>query len=478
MTLAKSKQTGRAATARSRKASSPTGVETFAHSPVIDRQVRLEEAFAAELAVPALETVDAARPRSTQWDAEWLVNGLRAHRTTVIKSSVAVAAAIVLVWSPAQRLLSTTSTQAVVNARVVSIRSPIDGLVSERAANMEVGTSFKQGAALLTIHNRRVDQSHLDALQRAEADVEDALAVLDAKHEVLQQRIKLERHQIESFRNNRITQLEQRVSAFDADITAALAASQTASADVTRAEALHRKGVMTTAEFDRRASAGTSAREKVERLRRERQVAQVELGALRTGTFVGDSYNDVPQSAQRLQDDELMLAEVEARRKVTQVRLEELKGRVAEEVKRQELLSKSLIRVPQSGRVWEVLVTPGETVSRGQVLLKMLDCSQFLVTASVSEDVYQRLWIGQPAVFRPRSGGRELEGRVSGLSGLASLGEHDAIPESALSKEPFKVALKFPGLDTQGQCSVGRSGQVVFDTSKQAATPRAVAAGT
>ena len=52
--------------------------------------------------------------------------------------------------------------------------------------------------------------------------------------------------------------------------------------------------------------------------------------------------------------------------------------------------------------MWEVLTAPGELVVRGQDLVRLLDCSGVVVTAAVSESVYNRLHIGQSATFRLR----------------------------------------------------------------------------
>ena len=53
-----------------------------------------------------------------------------AKKTIILKSTVALLAAIVLGWVPLQRLGATTSTEAVINARVIIVRTPIEGEVS------------------------------------------------------------------------------------------------------------------------------------------------------------------------------------------------------------------------------------------------------------------------------------------------------------------------------------------------------------
>jgi hypothetical protein len=56
------------------------------------------------------------------------------------------------------------------------------------------------------------------------------------------------------------------------------------------------------------------------------------------------------------------------------------------------------------GSVWEILTTPEEQVPRGHDLLRMLDCSEPVVTAVVGEAVSSRS--GPWLLSRPEQGGR------------------------------------------------------------------------
>jgi hypothetical protein len=91
----------------------------------------------------------------------------------------------------------------------------------------------------------------------------------------------------------------------------------------------------------------------------------------------------------------------------------------------------------------------------------------------VSESVYNKLWVGQPAQFRLRGERQQYSGRVVGLTGLAAAGSNFAIEQTALTREPYHVTIAVPGLAARRECNVGRTGQVTFDTSASAATPEA-----
>jgi hypothetical protein len=156
--------------------------------------------------------------------------------------------------------------------------------------------------------------------------------------------------------------------------------------------------------------------------------------------------------------------------------LDENKGRL--EYLQKELAAESQILATHSnatvsatvrGRIWEVLTANGEEVRVGQDLLRVLDCGGAVVTATVSESVYNKLWIGQQTHFRLRGERQEYPGSVVGLTGLAAAGSNFAIEQTALTREPYHVTIGVPGLAERRECNVGRTGQVTFDTSSASA---------
>ena len=178
---------------------------------------------------------------------------------------------------------------------------------------------------------------------------------------------------------------------------------------------------------------GTLSGAEVGRLRRDKIVADendasarqrlkeasVELAAANQGTFLGDSYNDRPSSAQRADEMRLRVGDLAADLQAHDAALDRTRAAVADEEARYQIRSDVEVALPVSGRVWEVLTAPGEHVSRGQDLIRLLDCASAVITANVSESVYNRLQVGSPATFRPSSGGESYAGSVVNLTGSA-----------------------------------------------------------
>ena len=84
--------------------------------------------------------------------------------------------------------------------------------------------------------------------------------------------------------------------------------------------------------------------------------------------------------------------------------IRQLRNDVEVERDRLQLHSDAQVLAPSSSTVWELLTASGEQVQRGQDLMRLLDCNAALVTAVVSEAVYNRLQIGSRATFRLRDG--------------------------------------------------------------------------
>src|SRR5260370_25449088 len=114
-----------------------------------------------------------------------------------------------------------------------------------------------------------------------------------------------------------------------------------------------------------------------------------------------------------------------------------LGGEIASEQFQYISRSEAEIKVPVAGRIWEVMTATGEEVGAGQPLIRLLDCTGAVVTANVTESVYNRLQLGSVAHFRPSDGGPELDGTVVNLTGSAGAAANLAINPDALSKEAY-----------------------------------------
>ncbi len=380
-------------------------------------------------------------------------------------------------WGPLRAMLTTTSVEALVNARVETIRSPIEGVV---ASAPDVSRDWNASAPTphLRIVDPLADHAQLDDLRRQHQALESQSRMLARQSELANAALKTLETQIERFREGRLRLLEARLAGQTAEHETAAAKASQATAAKRRTDQLLKSGVSTAAESDRMRYEWVAASSAETAAERRLEETRIERDAIAQGVFIGDSYNDSPSSEQRAAELRLRAGELDAQAEAVRSQMSLLADQIAEEEARYRERSEVLLDLPASGRVWEMLTGPGERVGKGQDLMRVLDCSRPLVSANVDESVYNRLEVGGRATFRPSQGGGKLyDGVIVNLTGAAAASGNFAIPPAAMRKTSFYVTVAVDGM-SEGGCSVGRTGTVAFATGDEpgaaAANPPAV----
>ena len=433
-------------------------------------QSALVQAFDDEPPARDDATPAPAEAKPARGPQETARRGLLSHASAkrLVKAGVGIALLVTFGWMPLQTLLLASSVEAVVNSRIVTVRSPIDGVVAAAPHEFKAWSADK-GAPVLRIRDDKADRSRLDDLRRQLGALEDERPKLARQLELTQASLDGLTKQTQQFAEGRILQLNARIAALGHDVAAAAARSAEADAALARADALAKSGTLSAAEAGRLRRDKIVAAETEASARQRLQEASIELAAANQGEFLGDSYNDRPSSAQRADEMRLRVGDLAADLQAHDAAIERLRAAVVEEEARYKMRSDVEVALPVSGRVWEVLTAPGEHVSRGQDLIRLLDCASAVVTANVSESVYNRLQVGSPATFRPSTGGEPYAGWVVNLTGIAGAPANFAIVPSTLAKEGYHVTVAVPEMAESGECSVGRTGRVTFEDGAVAA---------
>jgi multidrug resistance efflux pump len=331
--------------------------------------------------------------------------------TRLVIGFLVIAIAIAVI---SQEQLSGTSANAVINARLTTIRAPIAGTLSvERRA---LGTQIAEGEPLGSIGDPIVDEIRLNDL--------------------------IQEHAIAIAERNRLQ-------------AGIVAIARSADELGTRMADYRRQRIR---ELEARSGGGS--------FDDDGPAAQIVLESARQGIFLGDGYNDAPFSEQRLVDLRLRIEEARAALSAQDARVAALDARISSERLRVNRLSSSQLASNVRGTLWEALAGNGETVQRGQDLIRLVDCGSSIVTLSVTEGIYNRLRIGDSATFRLGTDGRTFEGTITRLagSGAATIYRNLAIAPSEQHLERFDVTLLSPALrDSDVGCAVGRTGRVFFD---------------
>jgi multidrug resistance efflux pump len=380
----------------------------------------------------------------------------------LLKVGIGVALIVIFGWMPLQTLLVASSVEAVVNSRIVTVRSPIDGVLAA-APHDSTAWAGAKGAPVLKVVDDKADRVRLDDLRRQLGNMEDERPALATRLELAQASLGELTKQTQQFTDGRIRQLNARIAALNHEYAAASARATEADAALVRASALIKSGTVTQAESGRLQRDKTVAAETEAAARQRIEEASIELSAAHQGFFLGDSYNDRPDSAQRAQEMQMRVGDLASELRTRDAQIARLRNDIADEAARFKNRSDIEVALPVSGRVWEVLTAPGEHVARGQDLLRILDCASAVVTANVTESIYNRLQVGSPATFRPSAGGPDLPGSVVNLTGASGAPGNFAILPSSLSKEPYHVTVAVPRIAEGAECGIGRTGRVIFD---------------
>jgi hypothetical protein len=226
-----------------------------------------------------------------------------------VKSALGLGVIVIAGVGPVQRMLELSSIEAVVNARLISLRSPIDGRIEDLAPS--IGAAVPKGRLMLHISNSRADRARLDDLQRLTDQMEGerpAIAKRLVRLKEIHEQISRQAH---AFQAGRIRELEERMMDLKAQVSATEASESEAASTLLRTKTLAASGYQTTVAVERAERDAKIAAQTQTSLNHRLFASVVELEAARRGEYVGDSYNDRPSSLQHADELSVRIAETE-----------------------------------------------------------------------------------------------------------------------------------------------------------------------
>lgn len=360
--------------------------------------------------------------------------------------------------------LAGVSADATVNARINVVRAPIEGQV--RLAVRSIGARVRSGELVAELADERFDVARLLNLERDRDQQRIELQRVAAQRVNLVEQRAGFATQLSIYQQGRIGQIVARIAEAKAAEEAAAARLREADTALKRANELSVRGVQSAATLDRARAAYDVAQQELEGLRQRTAYVAAELVSARDGVFIGDSYNDAPFSSQRMREIDLRLGELAAEQRQIDERVAQLERQIQAERVRVHGLTTAALPARIDGMAWDFLVDDGEYARRGQDLVKLVDCNGLVVTASVTEALYDQLSIGAPAQFRLFGDERIFDATITRLggSGAEQLYANLAVGPSAEHLARFDVTLSVPALTQQPDltCPIGRTGRVIF----------------
>lgn len=369
-------------------------------------------------------------------------------------------AIFIAVWVIVGEQMSGASANAVVNAPVVTMRTPVAGDLQVPAR--QLGSRVTQGEVLASIQDPTVDRVRLDDLlmevrleEAAQAQISALLAEVETVHEELTDRTRI-------YRQRRLEELRTRLNHAETRL-ALLEAGEGPQDEVEQrlVDAFEDGEERLPAEPRLNALALNHAQERV-------AVLRIAVQAAEQNVFLGDGYNDAPNAEQRAVELTSEIAALRTRLAEAEARVAAVKERADRERVRVNSLAGGELQSPVTGVLWEVLQADGVNVQRGDPVLRVVDCQATMVTLSVTERVYSSLGIGDAASFRLGGTGEvygATVGRMAG-TGAETIYRNLAVAPSQRHLERFDVVLIVPELSQLGAegCLIGQTGRAFFDS--------------
>jgi multidrug resistance efflux pump len=360
--------------------------------------------------------------------------------------------------------LSGTSADATINARTFVLRAPIEGTAEFGVRT--IGARVSPEEPVVRITDSRFDTARLIDLERTRSTLEADLSRIRAQSAAVEEAQEVQQKQAKDYQDGRIRQISSRIAEAQATQNAAEARLREAESALKRTTELNSRGVQTAITLDRAQAEFDVAKQEIASARQRVTYLATELTSAQNGVFIGDSYNDAPFSIQRIREFDLRLAELAAETDNISRRLKLTNEQITAERVRVNRLTSADLGVQSPGIVWNFFASSGEHVNQGQDLVRFVDCSAVLVTASVSETVYSHLRVGMPAQLRLNGDNQVFNATVTRLGGSGAAGLYStlAIGPSPEHLTRFDIALSVPELANSPElsCAVGRTGRVVF----------------
>jgi len=366
-------------------------------------------------------------------------------------------------------LFYTYSITAIVSAPVISVTSPIEGILKDAPPVM--GTELKAGDVVGVVENLRFDRWRFDDMSTEMRSIQEKISALKQEKEKLD-RIKVDL--VKSFQTY-TSSLEERLKI---DIERAQEALKErgdtiseSKAEYLRKSKLFKKGVVAENQADSAFFNAERATKSAQQNKLDVERLKAQLKSLQQGIFINtDGRTDVPYQQQRIDDITMRQHDLDSKIQEAEIRETALKKAVALEEERFKKMSEAVVKAPFNGVTWRVFSAKGAHVDTTKPLVEMVDCSKVFVDASIHERYFNKVKPGDTATIKLVGENRTLKGTVQSVRG-GSLSESStaflAGATQILRPHEMQVMISVDEKEVDKHkgdfCFMGRTGEVSFD---------------
>jgi multidrug resistance efflux pump len=320
-------------------------------------------------------------------------------------------------WVLTPRFWNITSTQAVVNARIISLSAPIAGTVT--LSSPPVGQAVTAGSTLLRIDDVLTERGHLEELKSEAASLSERVAALQEHHSKME---KLKEQLALSARNYHdatIRRIEHELEEARAAAASADAMLRQHQDEMERSQAIFQRGFGSRREMITAQLAVEAAQFSADQAKAAVARISDQLASVKKGTFIGlgDGRNDVTYSQQRIH--EIVIQQLHDRAQIQEhsVRIAQIKRQLQVEEERVQRRTSFSLKAPIDGIVWRRFVSTGSAVASHTELMQLLDPSDLFVGAIIHEDYLDEIQPGDKVSIKLMGSRAEVPGVVNYVLG-------------------------------------------------------------
>jgi len=372
------------------------------------------------------------------------------------------------IWFLMPGLWTVTSAQAVVNAHVITLTSPIEGVVT--LSPPPLGRLVAQGSVLLQIDSPMVDQRNIDELNTEVATLVGRVGALKqhrAKTEALKGELLIS---FNNYKDSMVRRVAHELEEARSEAEAADAALRQRVSEEGEEQARSRRGLgsqreLNLARFTAEIASKNAARATTAVTRLSHQLESMKRGVF---TGPGDSRNDVPYSQQRIHELTVQQLDDDARIQENQARITHLERQIETGTRRAKTRSSYQLRAPIDGIVWRHFVAQESAVGPQTKLMQIIITSSVFIDATLNEKYADDIRPGDEVMVRLIGSDVEAPGTVKYILGADVLGEDETLATDApkASRHEVHVIIDFDralsGAADFNQGFVGRRAEIRF----------------
>jgi multidrug resistance efflux pump len=366
-----------------------------------------------------------------------------------------------------EQVWTSTSLEGTVTSPLITIRSPIDGIVT--ANSTKIGAQVNQHTPLFVIESHRLDNRLRVELEAKLVAYEQQALVIDQKiMELSTLRNQLQERR-DAHREATRSRIEHEISQTTAQLHNAKAVSERRQVELSRAKNLSIDGSVSQATLDDAVLASQQAHFDIERLTASLKRVNVDLTAAKKGILLGEGYSDAPYSQQRIDEISVRLIELHAERQNLKNTRQEIVSRLGEEQQREDNIRMYVMNSPINGAVWNLYIASGAVVAHNAPLADVVDCNCGFVEALIPESRYDDMQIGEKVQVKLRGNSRKIVGTIHSVRGQSAVVNHDShaarlTPRRTTEAMTVSIAIDPDSLQevSKGVCQIGRSAKVYF----------------